>query len=90
MYHYLKKKKENKFIRTKMRLKEDLSDSSDFVTFARFAGLLDLSDLPDLSDLSDLSISEFQKKNVGRTDGTTDQRTDRPLYRDAWTHLKSK
>ena len=26
----------------------------------------------------------------GRTDGPTDQRTDKASYRDAWTHLKMK
>ena len=91
--------KYNKFVRTKMRLNEDLSDLSDlsdsvrFIRFVRFAGLPDLSDLPDLPDLSDLPelsnllISGFQKKSV--TDGRNDKTTDKPSYRDAWTHLKT-
>ena len=38
----------------------------------------------ELSDLSEKSISAFQKKKT--RDGTTD----RPSYRDAWTHLKNQ
>ena len=58
---------------TKIELQRDLSD---FVIFVRFSGL----------DLSDLPISAILKKH--ETNGWTDGRTDRPSYRDAWTHLK--
>ena len=75
--------KVNKFVRTKMRPKEGTKielqrDLSDFVRFVRFSGF-------DLSDLSDSPISAIKKTG----DGRTDRRTDRPSYRDAWTHLKS-
>ena len=56
-------------------MQRDLLDLSDSVRFVRFVGLL---------DLSDLSISDV-KKNAQPPAG----RTDRPSYRDAWTHLKS-
>ena len=50
---------------------------SDFVRFVGIAGL-------DLSDLSNLPISAIQNSARG-----TDGLTDRPSYRDAWTHLKT-
>ena len=54
----------NKFVRTKMRLKVDRIAERDFS---------DLSGLLDLSDWSDLSIAAFKKTR----DGTTERRTDR-------------
>ena len=37
------------------------------------------------------AFSRFREKRVtdGPTDGRMDQRTDRPSYRDTWTHLKT-
>ena len=50
--------------------------------------LTDFSDLQvlDLSDLSKLSDLSIWKKR--ETDQQTDIQTDRPTYRDAWTHQK--
>ena len=69
-----------------MRLKEDLSDWSDSVRFVRFAGLLDLSDVR-FVNFRDLKKRETDHGPRTTDHGRTDGRTDRPSYRDAWTHL---
>ena len=42
--------------------------------------------LPDDINEEKPSFLQFKKKRF--TDGRNDRRTDRPSYRDAWTHLK--
>ena len=36
----------------------------------------------------DLELADLAKRD-GRTDGRKDGQTDKPAYRDVWTHLKS-
>ena len=66
-------------MRLKLGTKIDLSER-----FVRFCQMSDLQ-------VKICQICRFPqlKKNARRTtDGPTDGRTDRPSYRDAWTHLK--
>ena len=46
-------------------------------------------DLPNDIHEEKPSFLQLKKTHYGRTDGPTNGRTDRPSYRDAWTHLKS-
>ena len=52
-----------------------------FVRFVRFAGL-------DLSNLLNFVIKKNGRWTDRPTNGWTDGRTERPSFRDAWTHVK--
>ena len=54
-------------------------DLSDPVKFVRYAGLF---------GVRFVNIRDVKKRETDH--GRTDRRTDKPSYRDAWTHLKSR